>query len=279
LSISVSNRVWASSKTRIASHRLMLLAIADFANEGAEAWPSIRKLAERCCLTERSANRVIADLCQSGELERRISAGPQGTNVYRVRTGAGVSPVADVTPPDNSNTPDVHVTPDARATPVMNDTVTPATGGDDAGDLNPLTPMSPEPSMNHQEPSDQPLARPRPPRMPNCPHEEIVRLYHQQLPELPRVVLLDTRDRRDKLAEFWKWVLSSTKSDGNRRAETAEQALQWISDYFARARENDFVMGRSGRGPGHENWRCSLDYLLTDKGKTRVIERTEAVPA
>lgn len=106
-----------------------------------------------------------------------------------------------------------------------------------------------------------------------------MRLYHQQLPDLPRVVLLDTKDRRRKLAEFWAWVLTSTKSDGTRRAETAEQALQWISDYFARARENDFVMGRSGRGPGHESWRCSLDYLLTDKGKTQVIERTEAVAA
>lgn len=106
-----------------------------------------------------------------------------------------------------------------------------------------------------------------------CPHDAIVSLYHEALPELPRCRLMsDTRRRA--LTTFWRWVLSSKKSDGSRRATTAEQALEWIKAYFERAAQNDFLMGRAGRGSGHENWRADFDFLLTEKGKKQVIEKT-----
>ena len=48
-------------------------------------------------------------------------------------------------------------------------------------------------------------------------------------------------------------VASSRRPDKTRRAETAEQALQWMRDYFVRARENDFLMGRVERSGKHKN--------------------------
>ena len=74
----------------------------------------------------------------------------------------------------------------------------------------------------------------------------------------------------------WGWVLSSTKPDGSRRAETQEQGLAWFAAYFKRARCSDFVMGRGARSPGHENWRATFDYLLSEKGLRHVVENTEA---
>ncbi|TQL87423.1 hypothetical protein FB549_0116, partial [Delftia sp. HK171] len=56
--------------------------------------------------------------------------------------------------------------------------------------------------------------------------------------------------------------------------ETAEQATAWIRDYFGRARDNDFLMGRGYRSPEHAGWQCDLDFLLTDKGMKHVIEKT-----
>ena len=99
------------------------------------------------------------------------------------------------------------------------------------------------------------------------------------LPELPRVKLMDSKGRKSKMAEFWKWVLSSTRADGIRRATNAEEALSWIRSYFERARANDFLMGRGSRSEAHSTWRCDFDFLLTDKGKKQVIEKTEAVAA
>lgn len=90
---------------------------------------------------------------------------------------------------------------------------------------------------------------------------------------------MDSKGRKAKIAEFWKWVLSSTRADGIRRATTADDALAWIRAYFERARENDFLMGRCSRSEAHGTWRCDFDFLLTEKGKKQVIEKTEAVAA
>lgn len=111
------------------------------------------------------------------------------------------------------------------------------------------------------------------PQLPNCPHDDVVRLYHEALPELPAVkVMSDSRQKA--MRGFWRWVLTSKKSDGSPRAQTADQALTWIGNYFERAKANDFLMGRRGAGQGHDNWRCDFDFLLTEKGKRHVIEKT-----
>lgn len=80
--------------------------------------------------------------------------------------------------------------------------------------------------------------------------------------------------RQKAMRKTWSWVLTSRKSDGVRRAETADEALAWLRAYFERAGENDFLMGRGPRAPGHEGWRCDLDFLLTDRGMKQVIEKT-----
>ena len=68
-------------------------------------------------------------------------------------------------------------------------------------------------------------------------------------------------------------MLTSKKSDGEPRAQTREQALAWIGSYFERAASNDFLLGiRPGKG--HESWRADFDFLLTEKGRKHVIERT-----
>lgn len=108
-----------------------------------------------------------------------------------------------------------------------------------------------------------------------CPYDEIVQLYHSKLPGLPRVKLMpDARQRA--MRKLWGWVLSSCKANGDRRAVDAAGALAWLSDYFTRAAANDFLMGRGERTGAHANWRCDLDFLLTDKGMRHVIEKTEA---
>lgn len=82
--------------------------------------------------------------------------------------------------------------------------------------------------------------------------------------------------RRKAITAFWRWVLTSKRTDGAPRAQTAEHALAWIRAYFERAHDNDFLMGRTERFGAHSGWRCDFDFLLTEKGKRHVIEKTEA---
>lgn len=110
--------------------------------------------------------------------------------------------------------------------------------------------------------------------LPRCPHEQIVDLYREVLPELPQVRILGN-DRKRALQKFWEWVLTSKKSNGDRRATNTGEALDWIRAYFERARANDFVMGRTARGAGHESWEADLEYLLSEKGMKQVIEKTK----
>lgn len=113
--------------------------------------------------------------------------------------------------------------------------------------------------------------------LPRCDTQTVVDLYHEILPELPSVRLMNDQ-RRKAVASLWKFALTSRKSDGSPRATTGPEATEWIRGYFTRARDNDFLMGRGHKAPGHEGWQCDFDFLLTEKGKKHVIEKTQ-VPA
>lgn len=109
--------------------------------------------------------------------------------------------------------------------------------------------------------------------LPPCPFERIVSAYHEVLPELPRVRLL-TEDRRKAVRSLWRFALTEPKSDGQPRATNADEAFAWIRSFFQRARDNDFLMGRTPRLNGHAGWECDLDFLLSKKGLKQVIEKT-----
>lgn len=128
---------------------------------------------------------------------------------------------------------------------------------------------NPDPKTGSGKKPDAPAK----PGLPNCNAQAVVDLYHATLRELPKVRLM-TDARRKAIAKLWKWVLTSKKTDNTPRAETAEQALAWIRDYFTRARDNDFLMGRGQRSGEHANWQCDFDFLLTERGMKHVIEKT-----
>lgn len=113
----------------------------------------------------------------------------------------------------------------------------------------------------------------RGPALPLCPVDQVIGVYHEVLPELPRVRLLDDRRKRS-VGVMWRWILTSKKPDGQPRAGCADDALAWLRSYFERVRDSDFLMGRGQPAAGHENWRCDFDFLLTDRGKKHVIEKT-----
>lgn len=129
-------------------------------------------------------------------------------------------------------------------------------------------------SLDEQLPAGDQAEEGDDPKLPACPVEAIVELYHQQLPELPRVRLLSDK-RRKSIRKIWRWVLTSKKTDNTPRAASADEAQAWLRSYFGRARKNDFLMGRGHRSGEHAGWQCDLDFLLTDRGMQHVIEKTK----
>lgn len=79
------NWVWECSNS-VGNDRLVLLAIADRAgDDGYDSWPSVKSLARKTKLHERTVQRCLRNLEALGELESDKANGPYGTNLYAVR--------------------------------------------------------------------------------------------------------------------------------------------------------------------------------------------------
>lgn len=61
------NHVWQNSKVP-SLHKFLLIALADNANQDGEAYPSIKKIANKMNLSERTVQRMVHDLELEGEL-------------------------------------------------------------------------------------------------------------------------------------------------------------------------------------------------------------------
>jgi hypothetical protein len=83
MSIQVWNRVWDHSTART-GELLVLLAIADHANDRGLAWPGIESLALKTRQTPRHLTRCLKRLSTAGELVIHAQCGPHGTNRYQV---------------------------------------------------------------------------------------------------------------------------------------------------------------------------------------------------
>lgn len=152
MSVRTMARVWAES-THSGTHLLMLLAIADFADDDGNAYPAVPTLAKKCRMQSRNANVILAALRASGELQVRPNEGPHGTNRYRIVMGAqGVQSLA-------GDGMQERAPPQERA-PLQRLARTPAKACS-----KPLQGIADEPSENHQGTTKRERAR----ASRNCP--------------------------------------------------------------------------------------------------------------
>lgn len=85
MSIKVMSALWDSGpqdKTAL----LVLLALADFCDDDGVCFPSIRRIAEKCRMTERGAQKAIRKMESDGWLTIKTGNGRHGTNVYKIHT-------------------------------------------------------------------------------------------------------------------------------------------------------------------------------------------------
>jgi hypothetical protein len=84
VSIRAINRAWENSAAQ-GSDLLVLLALADFADERGKAWPSNATLARKARVCERQVRMSIAVLSdQLKEIDVSYNTGPHGVNEYHV---------------------------------------------------------------------------------------------------------------------------------------------------------------------------------------------------
>jgi len=87
--------------------------------------------------------------------------------------------------------------------------------------------------------------------IPDCPHEQIVDLYHQLLPELPRVQAWGKTSQANLRA---RW-----------REENARQNLAWWRNFFIWLKESDFLMGRK------KDFQATLSWIVRPTNFEKIL--------
>ena len=123
------------------TQKLILLCLADHADDAGRCYPSMRRLGDRTCLTERAVRKNLRDLEAGGYLRTIAGSGPSGCNVYFVSAKPSQSdadPQAEGAPTPGTKSPRNHMPPE-QGSPTPG-TICPS----------PPEPRSPKPSRNHQ---------------------------------------------------------------------------------------------------------------------------------
>ncbi len=103
------------------------------------------------------------------------------------------------------------------------------------------------------------------PPSPRCPYDQIVALYHETLPTLPRVVKR-TPSRDSHVRARFREILRD-------HAETPAEALLQFGHYFRRVAESRFLTGRAPPGPGRDKpFVADFDWLMHPHNFLKVIE-------
>lgn len=94
--------------------------------------------------------------------------------------------------------------------------------------------------------------------VPACPHQAIVDLYHEILPELPAVAILnDTRKRH--LQSRW-------------RENAVHRDLGFWRDYFESVKSSAFLTGKVPGRMGGKPFRATFDWLIAPSNFVKVVE-------
>lgn len=200
------NRVWRESSAK-GSQLLLLLAVADFADDEGVAWPGIDALARKTRLSRRQTQYNIQALIRAGELEltNHGGAGAKDTNRYLVTPDKG-----------------------AKIAPCKVSRVQSATNKGATGGKKRVQPIAPEPSGNHQEPSGGKKAPRRKNETP-FPEEFILdgpcmdyaigrgmdaERAEYQFERLRNWALANDVRKRDWMATWRNWVLKEIRDNG-----------------------------------------------------------------
>jgi hypothetical protein len=103
-------------------------------------------------------------------------------------------------------------------------------------------------------------------KIPPCPHSEIINIYHEVLPELPRVVSWN-KTREGYLKQRWRQMFIEFE------CKDTEDGLDWFrNDFFVFVKGSKFLTGKvvsKDRKP----FLADLEWMIKPTNFTKIIER------
>lgn len=100
-------------------------------------------------------------------------------------------------------------------------------------------------------------------KLAQCPHQEILSIFAEELPDLPQPRVWDGK-RADAMLARWRWVLADLKKKGKPHDKAA--GLEFFRRMFSYISKSDFLMGRK------TDWTCSLPWIVEAENFAKIIE-------
>lgn len=105
-------------------------------------------------------------------------------------------------------------------------------------------------------------------KRPACPVKEIVAMYHDILPEHPRVEIINAQ-RRGAINARWADIGNRLKDTG--REDSRDARLDYMRRFFLKASQSSFLTGRAVCRDG-KTYMVTFDKLMSPSGFIGVIE-------
>ena len=103
-------------------------------------------------------------------------------------------------------------------------------------------------------------------KIPPCPHQAIIDIYHQTLPELPKVISWN-KTREAHLKQRWRELFIEFE------CKSTEEALDWFrNDFFQFIKNSKFLTGRT-QSKDRRPFLADLEWVIKPTNFTKIIER------
>ncbi|MEJ2655582.1 MAG: hypothetical protein P8012_00090 [Desulfobacterales bacterium] len=100
-------------------------------------------------------------------------------------------------------------------------------------------------------------------QIPKCPYQKIIDLYHDILPELPKIKVL-SEERKKQLKARW---LSGLSSNGFK-----SWSIEYWEGFFKHIRGSPFLMGQVAPSPGHKQFIADFEWVTKKSSFIKIIE-------
>lgn len=235
MSVHYIAKVWALEIP--STPKLVLLSLADQANDTGICWPSQPHIAKRCSLSERAVRVQLTFLEEAKVIRRNVRAGVGTT--FTLTLPDADEPRHDV--PPRNNIPPRH---DVPATPEQY-------SGDPGTTFRQTVSKRQQPSVEEDKPPVSSKAADP------CPHQAIIDLYHQTLPT-GRQVRIWNDTRKAKLRARWK-------------EDPKRQSLEWWGKFFGYISESDFLTGKTASA-GRRPFELGLEWIVSPENFAKILE-------
>ena len=243
--------------------KLVLLKLADNANDNGECFPSYGYIAEQCEMSKRSVIKHIQILEEKGIITRvhRRSGHLHKSNVYKMNFEFSGKAVV-ITSPASSESPALGSAPNSLGSesPALRGSESPA----------PITNHLLNQPINHS--ADAPVLPDAKTETTRKQFNAIVKVFNATFENVPavRVVSLDAKKENEKRIKLVPaaWAFAKQRVEAWRATgvidhePTAKDVLAWFEGYFASCAQDEFINGTAPRAAGHKNWRADFGYMM-----------------